>query len=206
MGSVEYSERGASLDRLTDKQRRFTLEYPIDHNGVRAAIAAGYSKKGANVQAVKLLNHPIIKKILGKQQLQTRKRLEATVADVLEQLAYCATRSGVDFVDKSGRMIQNINDLPIRAQNAIDGIEQEDFYNQDGEIFKTKIKLKLVGKSSAIDMVMKHLGLYAPERREHLVQQLNWDSLHGGGNGKPVVDPIEARLIEEEQKDGSEKT
>ena len=39
---------------LTDKQEAFVREYLIDCNGTRAAIRAGYSRKTANEQAVRL--------------------------------------------------------------------------------------------------------------------------------------------------------
>ena len=201
MANTDYTNYGASLDRLNDRQRRFALEYLIDCNGTRAAIAAGYSKKTASVKAAKLLQHKLIKRVIGKSELLSRKRLEATREDVLEQLAYCATRSGADFVDEQGNLIQNINDLPIRAQNAIDGIEHEEFYDAEGTLVKVKRKLKLVPKASAIEMAMRHKGLFAPEKQV-IKYNIDLDSLLG----KPdVLDNIEVRLIEEAQDGSNEK-
>ncbi len=42
---------------LTEKQRRFAEEYPIDLNGTQAAIRAGYSPNGAEVAAHRLLRN-----------------------------------------------------------------------------------------------------------------------------------------------------
>ena len=40
---------------LTDKQRLFTEEYPIDLNATQAAIRAGYSERTAGQSASRLL-------------------------------------------------------------------------------------------------------------------------------------------------------
>ena len=42
-------------DKLTGRQELFCQEYAKNPNGTRAAIAAGYSSKGAKVRACKLL-------------------------------------------------------------------------------------------------------------------------------------------------------
>lgn len=45
------------MEGLTDKQRRFCEEYVVDWNATRAAIAAGYSEKTADVQGSRLLGN-----------------------------------------------------------------------------------------------------------------------------------------------------
>jgi len=42
---------------LTAKQERFCREYVIDLNGTQAAIRSGYSSKGADVQACRMLGN-----------------------------------------------------------------------------------------------------------------------------------------------------
>ncbi len=192
---VDYSEIGAHLNSLkSEKMRRFVLEYPIDNNGKAAAIRAGYAKSSAAVMAVKLLKHPVVKKILGKQELVSRKRLEIEAAEILEQLVYCATRSGVDYVGDDGKLL-DINDLPVRAQQAIDGIEQVDSYDEEGNLKSTKIKLKLVSKLGSLDLAMKHKGLFAVEKHETKTL-ISWDATFGN---KPVdIIDIEPERIEEQ--------
>ena len=63
--------------------------------------------------------------MVGKYHRETRERLQVEAAEILEQLVYCATRSGADFCDEDGRLIQNVHDMPVRAQQAIDGIKQK---------------------------------------------------------------------------------
>jgi phage terminase small subunit len=59
---------------LTEKQRLFVRAYLIDGNGKKAAIAAGYSPKGAEVQASRMLSHVKVQQALA----EARKALAAT--------------------------------------------------------------------------------------------------------------------------------
>lgn len=51
-------------DGLTDKQRAFVREYLADNNGTQAAIRAGYSPNGAEVQAHRLLSNAKIRALV----------------------------------------------------------------------------------------------------------------------------------------------
>lgn len=59
---------------LTDKQIYFCQQYVVDFNGTQAAIRAGYSKNGADVQAVRLLANASVKAYIEelKEQLATK--------------------------------------------------------------------------------------------------------------------------------------
>lgn len=206
MALVDLKNRSADLNRLhSDKMRKFAYEYLIDRNATQAAIRAGYSKKTAGVRGQKLLKHPVIAAWLGKQAKQDLERLQLDREEVLRQLFYLATRSGVDFVDENGRIITDIHKLPVRAQEAIDGIKQKvkRYTTENGEeIEEVQTELKLVGKGGAIDMAMKHFGLYAPERQDVKMAVLDWDKLLTG-KGKEVPDLIEDQLKKAEN--GAEK-
>ena len=70
-------------DGLTLKQASFAAEYIALHgNGTRAAIAAGYSEKGASVAAVRLLGKASVKKRIER----LAKRHEVTADRVLTRL------------------------------------------------------------------------------------------------------------------------
>ncbi len=65
---------------LTDRQLAFVREYGKDFNGKNAAIRAGYSIKGADVAASRLLRHPAVRTILspaglGEKQISREKSL-----------------------------------------------------------------------------------------------------------------------------------
>lgn len=56
---------------LTEKQKAFVREYPVDFNGKRAAMRAGYSPAGAAVEAHKMLRKPKIQEAL-KREIKKR--------------------------------------------------------------------------------------------------------------------------------------
>ncbi len=159
---------------VTGSETRFIAEYLVDYNASRAAKAAGYSSTSAGT---KLLAKPLIKQIIAAKERQIVKKLELTSEEVLKQLYFAATRSAADFCDSTGKIITNIHLLDERAQNTIDGIEQTVFIDAEGnETIKTK--LKLVPKATAIDLAMKHKGLFASTKFEGEVKHtLNWGDM-----------------------------
>lgn len=155
-------------DEINPRWALFIAEYLVDFDGMRAAIAAGYDKKGASVRAHNLLKTPIIQRIIKRFREEDLLRVELTREEVLSQLLYCVTRSGEDFVDEDGRILSNIRDLPRRVLNSIDGIEQTVTVTPEGDE-RVRTKLKLVPKAEALNMAMKHIGLYAPEQKNVVV-------------------------------------
>ena len=66
--------------QLTVKQERFVQEYCANGgNGTQAAIAAGYSEKGADVQAVSLLRNIRIAAAIRAHRDETAERAHITV-------------------------------------------------------------------------------------------------------------------------------
>ena len=66
------------IPKLTPKQAQFVQEYLVDLNGTQAAIRAGYSQRGATVQASWLLANPKVQ--LAVQQAVVA-RVERTQID-----------------------------------------------------------------------------------------------------------------------------
>lgn len=204
MGSVELRKRGVDPKRLTDKMRQFAYEYPIDFNGVRAVIAAGYSKNGAAVRACKLLKNPLVRAAIGKA---VRERLDQTNVDadrVLKEVIYCALRDPIDLCDEQGRIrVNSLENIPEQTRRCIDGIKCKQHTDRDGNVTQ-EIELKLVSKISALDLLAKYFGLLQPERGgDTNIAILNWDGLvSGNGESRKTidVDPIEERIAEESKK------
>lgn len=208
MASTKLYKTGVNTTRLTDKQRHFVLEYLVDHNGARAAIAAGYSEKGAAVAANKLMRNPLVKRLIGKLQRETQEKFQIEREEILKHLAACAMRDGKDFVNEDGMLIvDRINDLPDRVTCAIDSIKQRvrRYTGEDGiEVVEVETDLKLASKLGAIEMAMRHKGLFAAEQVEHRVT-VDWDGLiEQSGNGE-LPDPIEGKILSVEKKALPEK-
>lgn len=92
---------------LTDKQKRFAIEYAVDFNATQAAIRAGYSKNGAAVTANKLLINANIKAAI---KLQVDKGVEKAALSkewVLSELGkiYKSMREGKNEKDKGAASV-----------------------------------------------------------------------------------------------------
>lgn len=72
-------------DLPSDKQRFFVLEYIIDFNATRAAIAAGYSEATATQQGYKLINDERVAAAIDEAIAERRKRLRIDADNVLHK-------------------------------------------------------------------------------------------------------------------------
>ena len=198
MGSTELRERGTDPSRLTDKERKFVAEYPIDFNGRRAVVAAGYSKKGATVMACKLLKKPRIKAALGKLLRQDLEEVELERHEALRQLVYALTREQRDFFDAKTGLPLHPHDLPDRCQSIVDGFKAKVLHTAEDGSRLEEIEYKLTPHAAAREQAMKHKGLFTAEIHEHKLvldlQALSRDDSDG------KLDAIEAKIHKAEEE------
>lgn len=83
---------------LTPRQQRFVEEYLVDLNGKQAAIRAGYSRKGAEVTASKLLTVPKVAAEIAKGRQEISKRVQIDQDWVLRQWQAIAEADPRDLV------------------------------------------------------------------------------------------------------------
>ncbi len=72
--------------KVTHRQQAFAREYLVDYNGTQAAIRAGYSKKGAHVEASKNLKNPKVQAELAKLAAPIKERAEFSAVELLNRL------------------------------------------------------------------------------------------------------------------------
>ena len=65
------------------RHKRFVAEYVIDHNGARAARAAGYAKRTANVMASQLLARADVQQLVVEAEAEIRKTTKMTAEGIL---------------------------------------------------------------------------------------------------------------------------
>ena len=65
-----------AIDLLSEKQACFVREYVVDFNGTQAAIRSGYSERGADVQASRMLGNVKVQAALREITADRVKRLE----------------------------------------------------------------------------------------------------------------------------------
>lgn len=71
---------------MTEKQKRFCLEYLIDANATQAAIRAGYSKKTAYSQGERLLKNVEIQNYIQEQMKELESNTIASAEEVIKYL------------------------------------------------------------------------------------------------------------------------
>lgn len=188
--------------KCNEREIRFVLEYLVSYNVSKAARAAGYAKNSADVQGAKVMARPRVKKLITALQKRDMEKFEIERQEVLWHLWACATRDGKDFVDEHGKLLlssQNLNDLPDRITAAVDSIKQKRriYRTEDGEeVEEIETELRLVSKAVALEMAMRHKGLFEAERTE-LKVSLDFDQLYRDNSNSQVIDAVEQRLIEE---------
>lgn len=99
--------------QLNAQQVRFCQEYVIDLNGKQAAIRAGYSENGAEVQASRLLTNVNVKQYVDQLKKQRAERAQITADYVLattrELINRCMQAEPV-MVRKDGESVQMIDE------------------------------------------------------------------------------------------------
>ena len=148
---------------LTDKQELFCQEYLIDFNGTRSAIAAKYSEKTAARMASENLQKPDIQARL-KELMQARaERTQITQDRILEELAYIAFFDIRKLFDDNGNLIPvtQLDEQTARALAAVE-VSNEKTSRHGDEITREYLKkIKSLDKKSALELLGKHLGMFA---------------------------------------------
>lgn len=100
MANKKSKAKPRRKDGLTDKQRRFCLEYLTDMNATQAAIRAGYSKKSASAIGLENLDKPLIRAYIDKMMAEKDEELIASADEVLQYLTSVmrGKSSGVEVV------------------------------------------------------------------------------------------------------------
>lgn len=172
---------GVAGGKLTDKQALFVQEYLVDLNATQAAIRAGYSENCANEIGAENLSKPSIRDALQRAMDLRAERLQITQDRVLVELAKIGFADVRDLFTESGALLdpRSLNDSIAGAINSIEvvtksgGFETDDDGNRSAIVEYTH-KIKLSDKKPALELMGKHLKLFA-DRVEHT-----------GANGQPI--------------------
>jgi phage terminase small subunit len=153
---------------LTPKQAMFVLEYIVDLNATRAATAAGYSRKGAEVTGSQLLRNPKVGAEIERRITERAGRLEINADRVLKELARLAFLDPRKFFNDDGSPKQ-INDLEEDTARALAGMEVMELFEGSGEqkhVYGLIRKYKLADKRGSLELLGKHLKLFT-DKVEH---------------------------------------
>ena len=141
------------MARLTEKQKRFVMEYLVDLNATAAARRAGYSDKRASEIGYQLLQKTTVRAAIQKRQAKLQSKLEITQETVLQELAAIAFANGADFAQVTeGGFVQVVPTKRLAKEKlpAIAAIKE----NQYG------VEIKMHDKVRALELLGKHLGVF----------------------------------------------
>lgn len=149
-------------ESLTDKERAFCAEYPIDYNAARAARAAGY--KNAGVMGYKLLKRPHVQAVLRRIQRANMRQADLNRERVLQELTHSAFLDMGQVETKKGWIADKLKDLPEEVRRAIKILDVEQMYNKQHEVIGQRIRIVPNDKIKSLELAMKHFGLLAPQQ------------------------------------------
>jgi phage terminase small subunit len=143
---------------LTTKQDAFCQEYLKDLNGTRAAIRAGYSKKGAHVQAAQLLSNPNVSTRLQELKAQRSQRTQIDADWVLRRLEQDSAADIADLYDEEGKL-KAVKDWPKAFRTGlVAGVETAQI--GEGGVITVK-KVKLADRARYLEMIGRHIDVGA---------------------------------------------
>lgn len=154
--------------KLSNKRQRFVDEYLIDLNATQAAERAGYSAKTARAQGQFLLTIVDVAKEIQRQKAKRQKRTGISQDRTLTELS----RLGFSDVRKlftEGGWLKDISALDDDTAAAVSSVKvvtrQTATVDEDGNREVEHIhEVKLWDKNSALEKIMKHLGVLADKQ------------------------------------------
>lgn len=153
------------MSGLTGKQRRFVAEYGVDLNATRAAIRAGYSEKTAYSIGQENLKKPEIAKAIENAERERLQRIGVRAEKVLEELARLGFSNMLDYlnISRDGDPYVDLSEMTREQAAALSEVTVEDFMDGRGEDAREvrRVKFKLADKKSALELLGKHLKLFA---------------------------------------------
>ena len=100
---------------LTPRQRRFTEEYCVDFNGLRAAIRAEYSPNGAGVSASRLLKNANVLKVI-EERMEV---MSMSAAEAQMRLTSIGRGSVESFMDWGQPVVGGVPALSLTTDEAL---------------------------------------------------------------------------------------
>jgi phage terminase small subunit len=138
----------------------FVREYLKVANATRAAILAGYSSKTAASQGQRLLKSAAVGDEIARARTTQLKNEEASVENIVRELAIMAFLDPADLFDKKGVPLP-LNEMP-EARRGLTGFKIENlFASHSGRKRRIgrRYTVHFSGKIKALTMLAKYLGM-----------------------------------------------
>lgn len=149
----------STIAKLKPREARFVTEWLIDHNQTRAAVAAGYSSKGASATGSRLLARVSIAEAIRIELEALQQANEISASRVLEEFRRLALIDPRGFWREDGTL-KPMRELSAEQAAAVSSFEviKKNLTVGDGQV-DTVHKIRLWDKGKALENLAKHLGL-----------------------------------------------
>lgn len=158
---------------LTPKEKKFVEKYLLHLNASKAAEESGYSKKTCGQIGYQLLQRSSIQRAIQEAMERRAKRTEITADKVLKELARIAFSDISDYVtfEDGAVIIRDSSELTEDQTRCIAEVSDSTYKDERKRSFKLHDKVK------AIDMALRHLGLYLDKSEVKLQGKLSFDEI-----------------------------
>jgi phage terminase small subunit len=193
--------RGTNPDELTARELIFVNALAASGNFCvkDAALAAGYNKRTAKQSGYQLMQKAKVRAAVGKVLYDRLERCKITQDEVLKYLESVLFFNPLHYFRPSedgGWIVTDPEAIPEEVGILIESLEVDVVQTADGTT-RSRFKVKLVSKSTALSLAMRHVGVSKHE--VSLNHRFEWDKLAGVYNGN---DPIQDRLEQEKSYEG----
>ena len=176
-----------SMLALTQRQKKFCLEYMKDFNGTQAALRAGYSVASAPVVACNLLKNPKVLNVIDGFEKELSTRFMSTKERVLKEMSILAYSDIADYTDANGRLdVTNLRNLPPQVTRAIKKVKviRRTVTTTSGTtVTDEKIDFELYDKERPLTLMGREVGIF--KERTELT----------GANGAPLIPSAPTAII-----------
>lgn len=159
-------------NRRTAQQRLFALEYLVDRDARRAALAAGFSENAGT----HLLANPNVRALIDVALVKHGQNVEIRAEELVRELGRIALSDIGQIFDENNE-IRSIKDLPEDVRRTISSYTEDDKFNKDGEAIGKKKKITLWSKNEAAIALLRMM-LETEEAKKRLLEQMSDEDLY----------------------------
>jgi phage terminase small subunit len=147
---------------FTKRQKAFVEHFLRIGNATKAAIAAGYSKKGADVAGARLLGNAGVGAEVDRRKVKIEEKFELTTDRTLREVARLAYADIRKIYNEDGSL-KLPHEWDDDAAACVAGVECDELFagtGKDRVLIGYTRKVRMFDKNSALEKAMKFHGLY----------------------------------------------
>lgn len=162
---------GTSKDAARQRKLLFVEGFFVNNENItKAAVYAGFSKKTAAQQGSRLLKDVETQQLIRERRASLVQVMGLSTERTLQEVARLAYFDPRKLFDETGRP-KPLHELDDDTAAAIAGLEVVDKYEKpvagaQGGNVATVLKYKLANKAGALEIAMRHLGLYEKDNKQ----------------------------------------